>query len=96
VTATAKREGLLVVSDAWYPGWTATVDGKPADVERVNYVFRGVRVGPGAHRVEFAYRPLSWRIGWIVSLLAVLAIAAAGLAPRRLRRGARRAPAPPA
>ena len=96
VTATAEREGLLVVSDAWFPGWTATVDGRPADVERVNYVFRGVRVGPGAHRVEFAYRPLSWRIGWIVSLLAVLGIAAAGLAPRRLRRGARRGSAPPA
>jgi hypothetical protein len=95
VTATAEREGLLVVSDAWFPGWTATVDGRPADVERVNYVFRGVRVGPGTHRVEFAYRPLSWRIGWIVSLVAVLGIAVAGLAPRRRRTAARRAPAPP-
>jgi hypothetical protein len=94
VTAAAERAGLLVVSDAWFPGWTATVDGRPTEVERVNYVFRGVRVGPGTHRVEFAYRPLSWRIGWIVSLVAVLGIAAAAWAPRRLRRAAPRAPAP--
>jgi hypothetical protein len=91
VVADAERDGLLVVSDAWFPGWTATVDGRPADVERVNYVFRGVRVRAGTHVVEFAYRPLSWRVGWIVSLLALLGIAAAvAPLPRRARR---RAPA---
>ena len=77
VRATARSAGLLVVSDNWFPGWTATVDGRPADVERVDYVMRGVRVAPGEHTVAFAYRPLSWRIGWIVSLLALAGIAAA-------------------
>jgi hypothetical protein len=76
VDATARRPGVLVVSDTWAPGWTATVDGRAADVERVDYVFRGVRVGAGRHHVVFAYRPLSWRIGWIVSLLALLGLLA--------------------
>jgi uncharacterized membrane protein YfhO len=65
---------MLVVSDAWDPGWKATVDGKDVDVQRVNYVMRGVRVGPGAHRVEFRYRPWSFTVGWIVSLVALLVL----------------------
>ena len=94
VEADAERDGLLVLSDAWFPGWTATVDGRPAEVERVNYAFRGVRVGAGTHRVEFAYRPLSWRIGWIVSLLALVGIVVAlAPLPRRARRRAAARPA---
>ena len=72
-TCAPTAAGMLVVSDAWAPGWQATVDGRPADVERVDYLFRGVRVARRhATRVEFTYRPLSWRIGWIVSLLALV------------------------
>jgi hypothetical protein len=74
VDVDVRRAGLLVVSDAWDPGWKAKVDGKDADVERVNYVMRGVRVGPGAHRVEFTYRPWSFTAGWIVSLVALLSL----------------------
>jgi Bacterial membrane protein YfhO len=91
VDAAVERPGLLVVTDAWYPGWTATVDGRQADVERVDYVFRGVRVEPGEHRVELEFRPLSWRLGWIVSLLALIALVAAVALPRRRRAAARRA-----
>ena len=71
VEVRADRAGMLVVSDAWAPGWQAKVDGRPVDVRRVDYLFRGVPVSAGRHTVEFAYRPLSWRIGWIVSLLAL-------------------------
>jgi uncharacterized membrane protein YfhO len=74
VDVVAQRPGMLVVSDAWDPGWKATVDGKDVDVQRVNYVMRGVRVGPGAHRVEFRYRPWSFTAGWIVSLVALLVL----------------------
>jgi hypothetical protein len=62
---------LLVLTDNHYPGWKAEVDGREVPVDRVDYMFRGVRVGPGAHTVEFRYEPLSWRIGWIVSLVAL-------------------------
>jgi hypothetical protein len=74
VDVDVRRPGMLVVSDAWDPGWKATVDGKDVDVQRVNYVMRGVRVGPGAHHVEFRYRPWSFTVGWIVSLVALLVL----------------------
>ncbi len=67
--------GLLVLSDLHYPGWKARLDGRDVPVERVNYVMRGVALPAGDHRVEFRYEPLSWRIGWIVSLLGLLTLA---------------------
>ncbi len=89
VGAWVARPGLLVLSDNDFPGWHASVDGRRAPVERVDYVFRGVRLGPGAHRVELSYAPASWRLGWIVSavsLLVLLAVLAVGW--RRARRSA--------
>jgi hypothetical protein len=92
VDATAKHPGMLVLSDAWYPGWKATVDGRPATVSRVDYVFRGVKIGAGRHRIAFTFQPLSWRIGWIVSLVCLLGLTAALAVPsvrgRRRARGA--------
>jgi membrane protein YfhO len=86
VDTDATRPALLVLTDNWYPGWKAKVDGKDAPVERVDYLIRAVRVPAGAHRVEFSYEPASWRAGWIVSLLALLAIlGAAGFGWRRRR-----------
>jgi uncharacterized membrane protein YfhO len=60
-----------------YPGWVAEVDGREAPVERVDYLLRGVRVPAGVHTVEFRYEPLSWTVGWVVSLLALVLLAAA-------------------
>ena len=53
------RDGVVVLHDIYYPGWEASVDGKPARILRTNLLFRGVEVGAGRHRVEFVYRPLS-------------------------------------
>jgi len=89
VRARSRGAGLLVLGDNWFPGWKARVDGRDVDVERVDYLFRGVRVGPGAHTVEFRYEPLSWRVGWIVSLVSLLGLAAAlAIGTRRRRRAA--------
>src|SRR4030095_9312569 len=52
--------GLLVLADTYYPGWTARVDGRPVPILRANYLFRGVAVPAGSHRVEFHYVPLSF------------------------------------
>ena len=52
---------MLVLTDNAYPGWKAKVDGKDAPVERVDYIFRGVRVPAGAHRVEFRFEPATGR-----------------------------------
>ena len=69
--------GLLVLSDVHFPGWKATVDGRDAGLERVDYLLRGVAVGEGEHEIVMEYRPWSWRAGWIVSLLTALGLLAA-------------------
>jgi Bacterial membrane protein YfhO len=74
----ARRPSVLVLTDVYYPGWKASVDGRDTPVERVDYLLRGVVVPPGVHTVEFRYEPASWRAGWILSLLA--ALVTAGLA----------------
>jgi hypothetical protein len=73
VRARAATPALVIVNDVFYPGWKATVDGRPAPIEQVDYLLRGVRVGPGTHTVEMRYEPASWRIGWIVTLVALAA-----------------------
>ena len=77
VDATARRPSELVLTDLHYPGWTVTVDGRTSELHRVNYLLRGTALAPGRHRVVFRYEPLSWRIGWIVSLIALAGLLAA-------------------
>jgi hypothetical protein len=86
VSVDARRAALLVLTDVHFPGWEATVDGREVPIERVDYLLRGVRVPAGRHRVEFRYRPASFTVGWVVSLLALAAIAAAALTGWRNRR----------
>ncbi len=75
IRARTRRRSLLVLSDVHYPGWVARVDGREAKIERVNYLLRGVVVPAGASSVELSYEPLSWRIGWIVTLVALTGVA---------------------
>ncbi len=91
VDTSARRPALLVLTDSWFPGWKASVDGRDVPVERVDYLIRGVRVPAGAHRVEFRYQPASWRAGWIISLVALIAILAAAAIGWRRRSGPARA-----
>ena len=88
VEASARRPGELVLTDLHYPGWKATLDGEDADLHRVDYLLRGTTLPPGEHRVEFRYEPASWRMGWIVSLVALaglLAVIGVGLRTRGTR-----------
>ena len=78
---TSDSAGLLVLADLFYPGWTAEVDGHPAEMLRADGVFRAVALPSGSHRVVFRYRPLSVWIGAALSaaaLVAVLSIARRG------------------
>ena len=68
------ENGLLFLSDVFYPGWKVYVDGNPARIYRANYLFRAVEVKKGHHTVEFYYEPLSFRLGAVVSLLFVVGI----------------------
>ncbi len=53
----SSRGGVVVFSDIYYPGWTATVDGVEVSVGRVNYILRAINVKPGAHKVELSFFP---------------------------------------
>jgi hypothetical protein len=83
VEATLPEPGVVVLADAYYPGWRATVDGATATIEPVNLLFRGVRTTAGTHRVRFEYRPASVTAGAVASIVGWLGIAAAWLAARR-------------
>ncbi|HYP48496.1 MAG TPA: YfhO family protein, partial [Thermoleophilaceae bacterium] len=89
VSTSARRRSLLVLTDAHYPGWKARVDGRSAKIERVNYMLRGVSLPAGSHRVEFTYEPSSWRVGWIVSLLSLIALVVLVVIGLRRRGGER-------
>lgn len=68
LTTSCLNEGLFVLSDQYYPGWTARVDGRPAPIYRVNYFARGLWLTPGKHRIEFSYWPNSLSYGvWILA-----------------------------
>ena len=53
-------DGYLVLTDAYYPGWTATVDGTPVEIERADVLFRAVRVPAGASEIIFTYQPAGY------------------------------------
>ncbi len=86
--------GRLVLADTYYPGWTATVDGRSVPVERDGYV-RAVELPPGAHTVVFEYHP-AWLAPTLavtaLSLLVTLALAASPLLRAVRRAAARRRP----
>ena len=80
--------GLLVLSDTYFPGWQATVDGRSATIHPTNMAFRGVVVGAGRSEVVFRYHPPAFRAGIYVAIAAIVAMVATGLVPaiRRRRR----------
>lgn len=71
VRVQAVRPALLVFAEAYFPGWTATLDGRPVDLLRVNYLFQGVEVPAGDHEVVFKYEPGSLRLGLMASGVSV-------------------------
>ena len=94
VETDAARPGILVLTDTFYPGWRVTVDGAPAALLRANYLFRGVYVPAGAHRVEFTYHPAPFQRGLLVSSLTLAVVLGTLLWPpvRRVWRSSRAAP----
>ncbi|TMC54081.1 MAG: YfhO family protein [Chloroflexi bacterium] len=78
--------GVLVLSDAYDPNWTVSVDGAPAELLRVDTALRGVCVGAGAHQVTFTYRPLLFFAGVVISMAGVLVLGVLLLVERRSAR----------
>lgn len=90
VQVEVEEAAILVLSDMYYPGWEASVDGQPAKTYRANYLFRAVLLPPGEHVVEFAFRPHPYLFGQGVRCLTVLGMAVALICEWRGRRRARR------
>jgi hypothetical protein len=85
VVATLPVPGLLVLSESCFPGWRASVDGRPADILCANYLTRAVELPAGLHVVRFTYRPWSVPVGAAASCVGLALIGV--LFARRRSRG---------
>jgi hypothetical protein len=76
----APDRSFVVLADAWFPGWSARVDGREVTIHRVNQLLRGVIVEAGRHRIEMTFVPRGWETGVRLTRLGLLAITALALA----------------
>ncbi len=74
---------FLFISDTYYPGWKAYINGRETPVMRVNHAFRGVAVEEGSHTVEFVFKPLTFKIGASVSIVSLLIVMVCMIGLRR-------------
>ena len=68
------KGGVLVFSEIYYPGWTATVDGEPVELGRVDYILRALNIKPGKHEVELAFFPTSVNTTETIAYLAYVVL----------------------
>src|SRR5262249_40885928 len=78
-----RQAAFLVLSEVYYRGWDAWVDGRQTPVYRTDYALRGIAVPPGEHRVEFVFRAPSFRTGAIYAGLGVALLLVGGVVSRR-------------
>jgi uncharacterized membrane protein YfhO len=74
IEANMTGNGFLVLSENYYPGWKAIVDGKRAEILRTNYILRSVYLTKGKHKVMFVYKPSSFMIGLGMSILGLVIV----------------------
>jgi hypothetical protein len=82
-----KCRGMVVMSESDAPGWVARVDGHKTPIYDAYTMLRGVVVGPGTHKVETRYRPLSVTAGAVATLSAFVGVLVLWIVPRVRRRG---------
>jgi hypothetical protein len=68
INTQTQSDSILVLTDNYYPGWKASVDGKDTEIYRANYTFRAIKLPAGKHNVKFIFDPISFRLGLIISL----------------------------
>jgi hypothetical protein len=85
IEAEAEGPALLVVQDAFWPGWRASIDGRPAEILAADYLVRAVAWPPGRHVLEMTYEPPELRHGLVLSALGALAVLGLALAAWRRR-----------
>ncbi|HTY59831.1 MAG TPA: YfhO family protein [Bacteroidota bacterium] len=85
IEATSPADGILVLSEVYYPGWKAFVDGRQTEILRTDYSLRGIAFPAGSHRVEFRFTPPPFVAGaWITA--GALLVCLTGLGMRRTGR----------
>jgi hypothetical protein len=91
-------DGYLVVSEVFYPGWRATMDGKPVAIERADSVIAALPLPAGKHDIQFVFDPLSVKVGLALTAATWLAaMAMAGvIATTAMRKRQRAETSPPA
>jgi len=66
------KGGVLVFSEIYYPEWTATVDGQPVELGRVDYLLRAIQIQPGKHQVELSFFPKSVSTTETIAYVAIV------------------------
>jgi hypothetical protein len=74
VQVASETPALLILSEIFYPGWQASLDGQPAPILRAFYTLRAVPVPPGEHTVTLSFQPLSFTIGAIISAITLVTV----------------------
>ena len=74
LTVNSQKRQFLFISDSYYPGWKAYVDGDEVEILRANYLFRAIVIESGEHQVRFDYDPLSFKLGLASTLTTILII----------------------
>jgi Bacterial membrane protein YfhO len=72
--ATMDRPGVVILADAYYPGWRLRIDGQNAPIYRANRLMRGAAVPAGVHTLVFTYEPASFRVGLVVCSAGVVVL----------------------
>ena len=65
------EQKFLFMSESYYPGWKAYIDGKKAHIYRANYAFRALLLKPGEHKIEFVYDPWTFKVGLIITAITI-------------------------
>jgi len=64
------EDGWLVISETYFPGWRAAIDGESVKIYHANYLFKALRIPAGEHKVELRYQPMSFVIGCVLSAIS--------------------------
>ncbi len=73
LNANSNVNSILVISDNYYPGWTAKINGNDVEIIRANYTFRAIAIPAGKNNIEIIYSPLSFKVGALISFTSIFA-----------------------
>ena len=74
IIISSSEAGWVVISDTWFPGWRAELDGIRVPIFRANYLFKAIKIPSGKHKIDIEYQPLSFFLGIIFSTLGLIVL----------------------